>query len=72
MAFHIFQCVFYQFVGLPILESQKGHRDVCGRFEDYISNTSNDGKSVHVVDTTSGSLSFEVEKRLAARPRSAA
>ncbi len=47
-------CVFYHSMDLPISGSREGHWDLRGRFDDYISRISVDGKSVLDVGTASG------------------
>jgi SAM-dependent methyltransferase len=56
-------CVFYHSMDLPISGSQEGHWDLRGRFDDYVSRISVNGKSVLDVGTATGFLSFEAEKR---------
>jgi SAM-dependent methyltransferase len=60
-------CFFYHAMELPGFGLIPGHWDLRGRFDDYIGRVDVRGKSVLDVGTATGFLSFEAEKRGAAR-----
>jgi SAM-dependent methyltransferase len=60
-------CFFYHAMELPGLGLIPAHWDLRGRFDDYIGGVSVAGKSVLDIGTATGFLSFEAEKRGAAR-----
>ena len=60
-------CFFYHAMELPGLGLIPAHWDLRGRFDDYIGGVDIRGKSVLDVGAASGFLSFEAEKRGAAR-----
>jgi len=60
-------CFFYHTMDLPGFGEVKGHWDLRGRFDDYIGGVDLKGKTVLDVGTATGFLSFEAEKRGAAR-----
>jgi len=60
-------CFFYHTMDLPELGLVRGQWDLRGRFDDYIGGVVVAGKSVLDVGTATGFLSFEAEKRGAAR-----
>lgn len=60
-------CYFYHTMDLPGFGVVRGHWDLRGRFDDYISGVSVAGKSVLDIGTATGFLSFESEKRGASR-----
>src|SRR5438067_13687640 len=60
-------CYFYHTIELPGLGVQHGHWDLRGRFDDYVGGVEVKGKSVLDVGTATGFLSFEAERRGAAR-----
>src|SRR5882762_4008921 len=60
-------CFFYHAMELPEFGLIPAHWDLRGRFDDYIGGVEVAGKSVLDVGTATGFLSFEAEKRGAAR-----
>ncbi len=56
-------CYFYHTMDLPEFGVVRGHWDLRGRFEDYLSAVPVDGKSVLDVGAATGFLSFEAERR---------
>lgn len=60
-------CFFYHAMDLPGFGLVRGHWDLLGRFDDYVGGVDVAGKSVLDVGTATGFLSFEAEKRGAAR-----
>ncbi len=60
-------CFFYHAMELPGFGLVPAHWDLRGRFEEYIGGVEVAGKSVLDVGTATGFLSFEAEKRGAAR-----
>lgn len=60
-------CFFYHAMELPGFGLIPAHWDLRGRFDDYVGGTSVAGKSVLDVGTATGFLTFEAEKRGAAR-----
>jgi len=60
-------CFFYHAMDLPGLGLVRGHWDLRGRFDDYLGGVNVDGTSVLDIGTATGFLSFEAEKRGAAR-----
>jgi SAM-dependent methyltransferase len=60
-------CFFYHAIELPGLGLVRGHWDLRGRFDDYLGGVDVAGKSVLDVGAATGFLSFEAEKRGAAR-----
>ena len=56
-------CFFYHTMTLPDFGEVRGHWDLRGRFNDYISNVDVSGKSVIDVGTATGFLSFESERK---------
>lgn len=60
-------CFFYHTMDLPGFGEVKGHWDLRGRFDDYVAHTNVAGKTVLDIGTATGFLSFEAEKRGAAR-----
>ncbi|HVS21341.1 MAG TPA: class I SAM-dependent methyltransferase [Pyrinomonadaceae bacterium] len=60
-------CFFYHTMELPGLGVVDGQWDLRGRFDDYIGGVEVAGKSVIDVGAATGFLSFEAEKRGAAR-----
>jgi 2-polyprenyl-3-methyl-5-hydroxy-6-metoxy-1,4-benzoquinol methylase len=60
-------CFFYHAMELPEFGLVRGQWDLRGRFDDYIGGVAVAGKSVLDVGTATGFLSFEAEKRGAAR-----
>jgi len=60
-------CFFYHTMELPDLGVVHGQWDLRGRFDDYTGGVAVAGKSVLDVGTATGFLSFEAEKREAAR-----
>jgi len=60
-------CLFYHTMDLPGFGVVRGQWDLRGRFDDYISGVPLQGKSVIDIGTATGFLSFEAEKRGAAR-----
>ncbi len=60
-------CFFYHAMELPEFGLVPGQWDLRGRFADYIGGVNVAGKSVLDVGTATGFLSFEAEKRGAAR-----
>ena len=60
-------CFFYHAIELPGFGLVPAHWDLRGRFDDYIGGVDVRGKSVLDVGTATGFLSFEAEKRGAAR-----
>lgn len=61
------ECDFYHTMTVPDLGVVKGHWDLRGKFDDYISNVPVAGRSVLDLGTATGFLSFEAEARGAAR-----
>lgn len=61
------QCDFYHTMELPTLGVVKGHWDLRGRFDDYVSDAKVSGRSVLDIGTATGFLSFEAERRGASR-----
>jgi 2-polyprenyl-3-methyl-5-hydroxy-6-metoxy-1,4-benzoquinol methylase len=60
-------CFFYHAMDLPGFGLVRAHWDLRGRFDDYVGGVDVTGKSVLDVGTATGFLSFESEKRGAAR-----
>jgi SAM-dependent methyltransferase len=60
-------CFFYHAMDLPGFGLVRGHWDLRGRFDDYVGGVNVAGKFVLDVGTATGFLSFEAEKRGAAR-----
>ena len=60
-------CFFYHAMELPGFGLVPAHWDLRGRFDDYVARVDVAGKSVLDVGTATGFLSFEAEKRGAAR-----
>lgn len=60
-------CFFYHAMELPGIGLVRGHWDLRGRFDDYVGGVDVAGKSVLDVGAATGFLSFEAEKRRAAR-----
>lgn len=60
-------CFFYHAMDLPGFGLVPAHWDLRGRFDDYVGGVSVEGKSVLDVGAATGFLSFEAEKRGAAR-----
>ena len=60
-------CFFYHAMDLPGFGLVPAHWDLRGRFDEYIGSVDLRGKSVLDVGTATGFLSFEAEKRGAAR-----
>jgi len=60
-------CFFYHTMTLPTLGEVHAHWDLRERFDEYIGGVDLNGKSVIDVGTATGFLSFEAEKRGAAR-----
>ncbi len=60
-------CFFYHALDLPGFGLIPAHWDLRGRFDDYIGGVDVRGKSVLDIGTATGFLSFEAEKRGAAR-----
>lgn len=60
-------CFFYHAIELPGFGLIPAHWDLRGRFDDYVGGVNVAGKSVLDVGTATGFLSFEAEKRGAAR-----
>lgn len=60
-------CFFYHAMELPGFGLVRGHWDLRGRFDDYTGGIDVSGKSVLDIGTATGFLSFEAEKRGAAR-----
>ena len=60
-------CFFYHTVELPTFGVVRGQWDLRGKFEEYVSGVEVEGKSVLDVGTATGFLSFEAERRGAAR-----
>ena len=56
-------CYFYHTMDLPEFGVVRGHWDLRGRFEDYLSGVPVAGKSVLDVGAATGFLSFEAERR---------
>ena len=56
-------CFFYHTMDLPGLGVVRGHWDLRGRFDDYVSGVSVAGKSVLDIGAATGFLSFESEQR---------
>jgi SAM-dependent methyltransferase len=56
-------CFFYHTMDLPGLGVVRGHWDLRGRFDDYLSGVSVAGKSVLDIGAATGFLSFESEQR---------
>jgi SAM-dependent methyltransferase len=56
-------CYFYHTMDLPKFSVVRGHWDLRGRFEDYVSAVPVAGKSVLDVGAATGFLSFEAERR---------
>ena len=61
------ECFFYHTMELPGLGVVRGQWDLRGRFDDYVGGVDVKGKSVLDVGTATGFLSFEAERRGAAR-----
>ena len=61
------ECFFYHTMELPGLGVVRGQWDLRHRFDDYVGGVDLKGKSVLDVGTATGFLSFEAEKRDAAR-----
>jgi SAM-dependent methyltransferase len=60
-------CFFYHAMELPGFGLVRGHWDLRGKFEDYVGGVAMAGKSVLDVGTATGFLTFEAEKKGAAR-----
>jgi len=60
-------CFFYHAMELPGFGLVRGHWDLRGRFDDYVGGVNVAGKSVLDIGTATGFLSFEAEKKGAAR-----
>jgi SAM-dependent methyltransferase len=60
-------CFFYHTIDLPGFGEVRAHWDLRGRFDDYVGGVDVAGKSVIDIGTATGFLSFEAEKRGAAR-----
>ena len=60
-------CFFYHAMDLPGFGLVRGQWDLRGRFDDYVGGVEVAGKSVLDIGTATGCLSFEAEKRKAAR-----
>jgi SAM-dependent methyltransferase len=60
-------CLFYHTMELPGFGEVRGQWDLRNRFDDYVGGVDLSGKSVLDVGTATGFLSFEAEKRHAAR-----
>ena len=60
-------CFFYHTMELPGFGEVRGQWDLRGRFDEYVGNVDLFGKRVLDVGTATGFLSFEAEKRQAAR-----
>jgi SAM-dependent methyltransferase len=60
-------CFFYHAMELPGFGLVQAHWDLRGRFEDYVGGVEVEGKSVLDIGAATGFLSFEAEKRGAAR-----
>lgn len=60
-------CFFYHAMELPGYGLIRGHWDLRGRFDEYVGGVPMAGKSVLDVGTATGFLSFEAEKKGAAR-----
>lgn len=60
-------CFFYHAMELPGFGLVRGHWDLRGKFDDYVGGVAMAGKSVLDVGTATGFLSFEAEKKGAAR-----
>lgn len=60
-------CFFYHAMELPGYGLVRGHWDLRDKFEDYVGGVPMAGKTVLDVGTATGFLSFEAEKRGAAR-----
>jgi SAM-dependent methyltransferase len=60
-------CFFYHTIDLPGFGLISAHWDLRGRFDDYVGGVEVAGKSVLDVGTATGFLSFEAEKKGAAR-----
>jgi SAM-dependent methyltransferase len=60
-------CFFYHTVELPGFGLVHGHWDLRGRFDDYVGGVGVAGKSVLDAGAATGHLSFEAERRGAAR-----
>jgi SAM-dependent methyltransferase len=60
-------CFFYHAMELPGFGLVRAHWDLRGRFDDYVGGVDVAGKSILDVGTATGFLSFEAEKRGAAR-----
>src|SRR5664279_847650 len=60
-------CFFYHAMELPAFGLVRGHWDLRGRFDNYVGGVDVAGKSVLDVGAATGFLSFEAEKRKAAR-----
>jgi len=60
-------CFFYHAMELPGIGLVPAHWDLRGRFDDYVGGVEVAGKSVLDIGTATGFLSFEAEKRGAAR-----
>ena len=60
-------CFFYHAMELPGFGLVRAHWDLRGRFDDYVGGVDVSGKSVLDIGAATGFLSFEAEKRGAAR-----
>src|SRR5204862_6196738 len=61
------ECFFYHTMELPGVGLVRGQWDLRGRFDDYVGGVGVEGKTVLDVGTATGFLSFEAERRGAAR-----
>jgi SAM-dependent methyltransferase len=60
-------CYFYHTMDVPGFGTVRGHWDLRGRFDDYVSRVALAGKSVLDVGAATGFLTFEAERRGARR-----
>src|SRR5690348_833443 len=61
--YNLDDCFFYHTMELPSYGVVRGHWDLRGKFDEYISCVEVSGKSVLDIGTATGFLSFEAEKR---------